>query len=38
MNDIPLRKPRRSDHRQLLPQLPHALRIIRHNDNGLLHC
>lgn len=37
VTNIPLRKPRRGDHRQLLPQLPDTLRIIRHNHNRLLH-
>lgn len=34
---IPLRKPRRRDHGQLLPQLANTLRTIRHHHDRLLH-
>jgi hypothetical protein len=35
--NVPLREPSRSHDRELLPQLPHALRGIRNNDDGLLY-
>lgn len=35
--NVPLREPSRSHDRELLPQLPHALRGVRNNDDRLLY-